>query len=334
MLRYLARRFLWAVMLFVAVTLVTYVIFYVIPANPAALAAGHTATPERVREVEEFLGLNDPLYVQYGRFLERLLPVEVSEWPPSFHSPSLGFSFANREDVTDKIIRAAPVTASLVFGAMLMILAVAIPIGILSALRPRSLLDRAAMVYVLIGISLPSFWIGLILSYVVGFRLGWFPISGYCDAVNPPEAASCGGPADWAYHMFLPWLTIAIVSSGTYVRFVRADVMETMNQDYVRTARAKGAPENRVMRQHILRNAMLPVVTMVGMDIALLLGGAIFTETVFNLPGLGKLALDGITNFDLPVIQGVTVFAAVAVIVFNLMVDIMYAWVDPRIRLT
>jgi peptide/nickel transport system permease protein len=323
MLQYLVRRFLWAVMLFLAVTLVTYVIFFIIPANPAALAAGKTATPERIAAVEEFYGLDDPVYIQYVKFLRRLVV-----------DRSLGFSFVNRQNVNDTVLRAAPVTASLVFGGMLFILSVAIPVGIFSALRPRSLMDRAAMAYVLIGISLPSFWIGLILSYLIGYRLGLTPIAGYCDAINPPEAAQCGGPVQWAYHMILPWATLALIGAGTYVRFVRADVMETMNQDYVRTARAKGAPERTVMRSHILRNAMLPVVTMVGMDIGLLLGGSIFIETVFGLPGLGRTAIESITNFDLPVIQGIVVFGALAIIVFNFMVDILYAWIDPRIRLT
>jgi peptide/nickel transport system permease protein len=323
MARYLARRLLWAVMLFLAVTLVTYVIFFIIPANPAALAAGKTATPERVAEVERFYGLDDPVYLQYAKFLKRLVV-----------DRSLGFSFVNRQNVNDTVLRAAPVTASLVFGGMLFILSVAIPVGIFSALRPRSLIDRAAMAYVLIGISLPSFWIGLILSYLIGYRLGITPIAGYCDAINPPEAAQCGGPVQWAYHMILPWATLALIGAGTYVRFVRADVMETMNQDYVRTARAKGAPERTVMRSHILRNAMLPVVTMVGMDIGLLLGGSIFIETVFGLPGLGRTAIESITNFDLPVIQGIVVFGALAIIIFNFMVDILYAWIDPRIRLT
>ena len=323
MARYLARRLLWAVMLFLAVTLVTYVIFFIIPANPAALAAGKAATPDKVEEVERFFGLDDPVYIQYGKFLKRLVV-----------DRSLGFSFVNRQNVNDTVLRAAPVTASLVFGGMLFILSVAIPVGIFSALRPRSLVDRAAMVYVLIGISLPSFWIGLILSYVVGYRLGITPIAGYCDAINPPEAAQCGGPVQWAHHMILPWFTLALVGAGTYVRFVRADVMETMNQDYVRTARAKGAPERQVMRLHILRNAMLPVVTMVGMDIGILLGGSIFIETVFGLPGLGRTAIESITQFDLPVIQGIVVFGALAIIIFNFVVDILYAWIDPRIRLT
>jgi peptide/nickel transport system permease protein len=332
MLRYLARRFLWAMMLFIAVTAVTYVIFFMIPANPAQLAAGKAATQERIAEVEHFLGLDRPVYIQYLKFLERLSPVGFSDGV-ELKTPSLGRSFANRREVNDTIGQAAPVTASLVFGAIIIILMVSIPIGVLSALRPRSLVDRAAMVYVLVGISLPSFWIGLVLAYVVSFRLGLTPITGYCDAINPSVASGCGGPADWAHHMVLPWATLAIVQAGVYVRFIRADVMETMNQDYVRTARAKGAPERTVMRSHILRNAMLPVVTILGMDIGLLLGGAIFIETVFALPGLGYVALESITNFDLPVTQGVVVFSAVAIIVFNLIVDILYAWIDPRIRL-
>ena len=323
MFRYIVRRLLWAVVLFLAVSFVTYVIFFLVPANPARLAAGQSATPEKVEEVKEFLGLDDPVYVQYGRFLKRLV-----------FEGSLGQSFLTRQSVNEEIKRAAPITASLVFGGMVLVLLMAIPIGILSALRPRSLADRAAMTYVLIGISLPSFWIGLMLSYLVGYRLGLTPIAGYCEVFSVPEASECGGVLDWAYHLVLPWTTLALVIAGTYVRFVRAEVMETMTQDYVRTARAKGAPENVVMRSHVLRNAMLPVVTMVGMDIGLLLGGAIFIEAVFGLNGLGGTAIESIGRFDLPVLQGVVLFGAIAIIVFTLFVDLLYAWIDPRIRLT
>ena len=333
MARYLARRLLWAAMLFLAVTAVTYVIFFMIPANPAQLAAGTSATSERIKEVEKFLGIDQPVYIQYLKFLERLSPIGVSDGL-ELKTPSLGRSFANRRDVNEVVGQAAPITASLVFGAIVLVLLVSIPIGILSALRPRSLVDRAAMGYVLVGISFPSFFLGLVLAYFISFRLGLTPIAGYCDVINPSEASQCGGLVDWAHHMVVPWITLAFVSAGTYVRFIRADVMETMNQDYVRTARAKGAPERTVMRSHILRNAMLPVVTMLGMDIGLLLGGSIFIETVFSLPGLGYVVLESITNFDLPVTQGVVVFGAIAIIFFNLIVDLLYAWIDPRIRLT
>jgi peptide/nickel transport system permease protein len=318
--RYLIRRVLWAAVLFLSVTVVTYVIFFVIPANPAQLAAGKAATDAKIKEVEHFLGLDQPVYVQYYRFLKRLVVDQ-----------SLGTSFATRQDVNEIVLRAAPVTASLVFGGVLFWMLLAVPIGILSALKPRSLLDRASMTFVLIGISAHPVWIGLILAYFFGYKLAWFPISGYCDVVNP--ATDCGGPVQWAYHMVLPWATFALLFAATYTRMIRANVMETMNEDYVRTARAKGAPESRVMRSHVLRNAMLAVVTMLGMDIGIALGGAIFTESVFGLPGLGRVAIESIFNFDLPITQGVVVFGTLSIIVFNLFVDIFYAWIDPRIRL-
>jgi peptide/nickel transport system permease protein len=209
---------------------------------------------------------------------------------------------------------------------------IALPVGILSALRPRSLLDRTSMVFVLIGISAHPVWIGLILAYFVGFKLGWTPITGYCDFINP--ATDCGGPTQWAYHLILPWITYAVLFAALYVRMIRANVMEASGEDYVRTARAKGASELVVIRSHILRNALLPVVTLLGMDIGVALGGAIFTETVFALPGLGQTALSAITNFDLPTVQGVVVFATIAIIVFNLVVDLLYVVIDPRITLT
>jgi peptide/nickel transport system permease protein len=320
-LRYLIRRVLWALVLFLCVTVVTYVIFFIIPANPAQLAAGKSATNEKIKEVEHFLGLDRPVYVQYVRFLERLVV-----------DRSLGTSFETRQNVNDIIFSAAPVTASLVFGGMVFWMLLAVPIGLLSALRPRSLLDRASMTFVLIGVSAHPVWIGLVLVYLLGFKLAIFPISGYCDVIHP--ATECGGPVQWAYHLVLPWATFALVYAATYTRMIRANVIETMNEDYVRTARAKGAPESRVMRSHVLRNGMLAVVTMLGMDIGIALGGAVFTETVFGLPGLGKVAIESIFGFDLPITQGVVVFGTLAIIVFNLLVDVVYAWIDPRITLS
>ncbi len=244
---------------------------------------------------------------------------------------NLGKSFVTRRSVNTLVLNAAPVTASLVFGGAFFWMLIALPVGILSALKPRSLLDRLAMVFVLIGISAHPVWIGLILSYLIGFKLGWTPITGYCDFFNP--STDCGGPVQWAWHMILPWTTFAILFTALYVRMIRANVMEASHEDYVRTARAKGAPEWIVIRSHILRNALLPVVTMLGMDIGVALGGAIFTESIFSLPGLGSTALDSIQLFDLPVTQGIVVFATFAIIVFNLVVDLLYAVIDPRIRL-
>ena len=234
MLQYILRRLLWAIFLFAAVTVVTYVIFFVTPADPARLAAGQGATPAEVERVADRLHLNDPLWKQYGIFVKQLVVHQ-----------SLGESFVNRRDVTEVVLQAAPVTASLVFGGAVLWLTFALIIGVISAVRPRSLIDRAGMVFVLIGISAHPVWIGLILSYFIGYRLGLTPITGYCDFISPSIAATCGGPVQWAYHLILPWMTFALLFAALYVRLIRANVLETMNEDYVRTARAKGAPENR-----------------------------------------------------------------------------------------
>src|SRR5712691_4544642 len=276
---------MWAWVLFVAVTVVTYIIFYAIPADPARLACGQRATAECLKRAAHYLGTDRPLYVQYGKFFGRLMPISLSG-TPHLKEPSLGRSFTNRLSVNYIVGQAAPVTASLVFGGAVFWMLIALPVGILSALRPRSLLDRLAMVFVLIGISAHPVWIGLLFAYFFGFKLGVFPITGYANFFGGQGAQA--GPVQRAYHLFLPWCTFAILFAALYVRMIRANVMETLNEDYVRTARAKGAPEWLVMRSHVLRNALLPVVTMLGMDIGLALGGAIFTESVYGLPGLGK----------------------------------------------
>jgi peptide/nickel transport system permease protein len=320
MIRYLIRRILWAVVLFFAVTVVSYVLFFIIPANPAKQACGQACTKADVDRVAHNLGTDRPIYVQYGKFVKHLVI-----------DRSLGYSYFTRQSVNTLVGAAAPVTASLVIGGALLWMLIAIPVGILSALRPRSLLDRASMTFVLIGISAHPIWIGLIFAYFFGFRLHLTPITGYCDFINP--STDCGGPVQWAYHMILPWMTFAILFAALYVRMIRANTLDTMNEDYVRTARAKGAPEWLVLRSHILRNAMLPVVTMLGMDIGLGLAGAVFTENVYGLPGLGKVIVGSLENFDLPITMGVTVFATMAIIIFNLIVDLLYAVIDPRIRL-
>jgi peptide/nickel transport system permease protein len=321
-IRYVIRRLLWAVVLFIAVTVVTYIIFFIIPADPARAVAGKNPTPEMIQRARHYLGIDKPVYQQYLRFLDRLV----------IHQ-DLGRSFANRESVNSEVAKAAPVTASLVFGGAIAWMMIALPIGILSALRPRSLLDRASMTFVLVGVSAHPIWLGLIFSYFFGFKWGITPISGYCDFINPSAGADCGGPVQWAYHMILPWMTFAVLFAALYVRMIRANVIEAMHEDYVRTARAKGAPEGRVVRVHVLRNALLPVVTMLGMDIGLALGGAVFTETVYSLPGLGRTAVQALQALDLPTVEGIVVFSALAIIVFNLIVDLLYAWIDPRIRL-
>jgi peptide/nickel transport system permease protein len=323
MLQYLIRRLLWAVVLFVCVTLITYVLFFLVPADPARLAAGKSATAEDVARVSHQLGFDRPVYEQYGLFLKRLVLEQ-----------SLGRSFQNRRSVNEMVGEAIPATTGLVVGGAILWMLIATPIGIISALRPRSLLDRTTMIFVLMGISLPVVWIGVLLRYFVGYKWGLTPNSGYCDMISPPEGANCGGPWDWFYHMILPWVTFAILFAANYARMIRSNVMDTLSEDYVRTARAKGASEQTVVRRHVLRNALLPIVTMLGLDVGVALGGAIFTEAIFNLPGLGRLALNSVENFDLPTLQGVVVFATLAIIVVNLAVDLLYAVIDPRIRLS
>jgi peptide/nickel transport system permease protein len=335
MFRYLVRRTLWAIVLFLIIMFVTFVIFFMAPNNPArAVCGGDQARPECLALATEKLGLDEPVYEQYRRFIGRLLPVGYGG---GLHlkKPSLGTAFATSEELNQTILKAAPVTASLVIGGAVLWMIIGLTVGILSALKPRSLLDRSAMVFVLIGVSAHPVWIGLILSYFFGVRWHLTPIANYANFFGAPgDSGLPGGPWQWFYHMILPWVTFALLFAALYVRMIRANVMETLNEDFVRTARAKGAPERQVMVSHVLRNALLPVVTMLGMDIGVALGGAIFTEAIFQLPGLGRISILAINNQDLATLQAVVVFATVMILVFNLIVDLLYAWIDPRIRLT
>ena len=325
MFRYLIRRILWAIFLFFVITFVTFVIFFMAPNDPArAMCGGDQASRQCLKTATEKLGLDKPVLVQYVKYLDRLVVHQ-----------DLGTSYATGQSINQKIKMAAPVTASLVFGGAVLWMIIGLSVGIYSALRPRSLIDRAAMVFVLIGVSAHPVWIGLILSYFFGVRWHITPIADYANFFGAaPGSGDPGGPAQWAYHMILPWMTFALLFAALYVRMIRANVMETLNEDYVRTARAKGAPEQRILFAHVLRNALLPVVTMLGMDIGVALGGAIFTETVFQLPGLGRTVVVALGNDDLAIVEGVVVFATIAILFFNLIVDLMYAWIDPRIRLS
>lgn len=311
------RRALWAVVLLVAVSLITFVIFFVVPAEPTQIGRGAAANEISLREA---YGLQEgSLPLEYARFV----------WEAVRHG-SLGESFIDERPVMSILAAAIPVTASLVAGGVLLFLLIAVPIGIVSALRARSLLDRTAMLLVLVGISAHPVWIGLMLSYVFGSRLQLTPIGGYCDFID--GTTGCGGAIAWASHLLLPWLTFAILFAALYARMIRASVLETLHEDYVRTAHGKGAPRWLVLRSHVFRNAAIPVVAMLGMDVGLAFGGAVFIEQVYGLPGMGKLVLQGLARRDLPVIMGVVLAVTVAVVLFNLIVDILQAWLDPRTR--
>jgi peptide/nickel transport system permease protein len=261
------------------------------------------------------------VFEQYGHFIWRFL-----------RHGELGKSFLTGQPVMAKLASALPVTIGLVVGGALLWLLIAFPVGILSALRPRSLLDRVGMIFVLIGVSAHPVWIGLILSYVFGFKLHLTPIAGYCDFFNPQ--LKCGGAVDWAYHMLLPWLTFALLFAALYTRMIRAMVLETLQEDYVRTAQAKGAGTIRILRSHVLRNATLPLVTMLGMDVGIAFGGALFIETVFDLPGVGQMLYNGTTRLDLPVIMGVFMVISLAVVLANLIADIACMVLDPRVHVS
>src|SRR2546421_6102066 len=306
----------WGVFLLLAIVAVSYVIFFVIPTEQSRFVTRNELSASDIRTA---IGIHGPVYQEYGQYVWKLA-----------HG-SLGTSYRERLPVTSIILNAAPITASLVLGGALLWLLIAFPVGVLSALRPRSLFDRGVMLLVLAGISVHPLWLGLILIYGFGFKLHLFPLGGYCDVFNPPPGATCGGPVQWAWHMFLPWLTFATLYGALYARMVRANVMETLNDDFVRTARAKGASEWRVMRSHVLRNALLPIVTMTGMDIAVALGGTIFVENVFGLNGLGQTMKRAVETNDLPIILGVVMFTTLAIVVLNLVVDILYALIDPRV---
>ena len=320
MLRYVVRRVFWAIVLFVVVTIVTYVIFFIIPVDPARNACGQRPSPICIKLARKTLGLDKPIYAQYTHFL----------WRVTYHH-DLGRSFVNRQSVNAIVGRAAPVTASIAIGGMLVMLLIAFPIGILSALRPRSKLDRAAMTFALAGVSIPTFWTALVAVYLVSFRLGVTPIARYCDLTH--NVTGCYGLKQWAWHLALPWAIFGLHHSAIYIRMIRATLMEAMADDYVKTARAKGASETRVIWLHAMRNAILPIVTMLGMDLGFVLGGLFFLEFVFGLPGLGLQAIESINAFDLPVTMGIVVFGTTTILFFNLIVDLLYAWIDPRIRL-
>jgi peptide/nickel transport system permease protein len=318
---YVVRRVLWGVFLFFAVTMAVFVLYFVLPTESDRFVRRTDPDPLDVRQA---LRLDGPIYRQYATFV----------WNIVRHG-FLGTSFVNRERVTQIIADAVPITASLVVGGMLIWLMIAIPVGILSGIRPRSLLDRVGMIFVLLGISAHPLWIGLMFSYLLGFKLHVMPLGGYCPVFH--SLVGCGGPTQWAYHMILPWLTFAAYFAAMYARMIRASVIENYDEDYVRTARAKGLPERKVLRKHVLRNALMPVVTMLGMDAGVAFGGsaagAVFVENAFGLNGLGRTVFQALRRADLPVILGVTVCVTVAVLIVNMIADILYAYIDPRLGL-
>jgi len=318
MLRYIIRRLLWVIVLLFVVSAVTFVIFYVFPsADPAALRAGRSPNPALIAAIRKSLGLNRPIYVQYWDYMKGII----------LHF-NFGYSYQFSQPVKTMIVQRLPVTISLTVGAVVIWILVGLPIGIISAVRSRSLLDRTAMSGALLAISAPSYWLGLVALYLFSKDIGVIKIFDGAGTYTGLTA----NPGRWLGSLILPWLVLAAAFAAFYSRLLRSNLIETMSEDYIRTARAKGLSERRVIMRHGVRSAITPIVTVLGLDIGALLGGAIIIEDVFNIPGVGRLAFDGIHNADLPIIQGTVQLGAFFIVLANLTVDIVYAFIDPRVR--
>jgi peptide/nickel transport system permease protein len=316
--RYIVRRLLWVILLLLVVSAVTFVIFYTLPsADPATLRAGKSPDPEQLEEIRHTLGLDQPVYVQYWRYMEDIV----------LHF-DFGYSFQDSQPVRTEIVDRLPATISLTAGAVVVWLLVGIPVGVISAIKRRSAADRMSMGLALLAISAPVYWLGLVSLYLFADDIGVVPIfkgaGTYTGLTSDPTA--------WFGSLLLPWMVLAASFAAFYARLLRANLIETMSEDYIRTARAKGLTERSVIGRHAMRAAVTPIVTILGLDIGILLGGAILTETVFNIPGIGRLAYEGIVNADLAVIQGTVLFGAFFIVIANLIVDIAYAFLDPRVR--
>ncbi len=306
MILYLLRRLVFGAAVLIGTSLITFALAFVVPADPAVAIAGAKADPQTLATIRHELGLDQPVYVQYARYLDRAIHGD------------LGRSYIRRENVTDLILSRFPATAVLAIAAMAVSLILGIPIGVAAAAYHRRALDNMLLVIALALVSMPVFWLGTMLLIVGGLYFRSFPLGGF---------------GDWR-SLVLPTLTLALGSAGYYSRILQTNLAEALGQDYIRTARGKGLSRMRAMLKHAMANALLPLVTLAGLDLAGLLSGVVLTETVFNWPGIGRLAFEAIFNLDIPLIMGTVLFSAFIIVAANLAVDILYAWLDPRIRLT
>jgi peptide/nickel transport system permease protein len=317
MLAFLIRRLIGAFLVLVAVSFITYLIFVKIPGgDPAPRIAGRLATDQNIADIREKLHLNDPFYSQYWAMMQSLFTGSLK-------------SYSSQLNVVTEIKRGIPATLSLTIGAGIIWLGFGVLVGVISAVTAGRLSDRVITVLALIGISMPVFWLGLISRYL--FAQG-HPFSFLPDGEYVPLTTN---PWQWFVHLLMPWTVLAVLFIGFYGRILRSNVLDTINEDYVRTAKAKGLAPRRVLVKHVLRNSLIPIVTLFGLDFAAVIGGsAILTETVFGLRGVGQYAADSVQSLDLPPIMGVTIYATFFIVIFSVGVDLLYAWLDPRIRPT
>lgn len=305
MLQYIIRRLLSMIPVLLGVCLITFILLNVVPGDPVWAMMGKRADPVVVERIREQLGLNDPIWKQFVRFVGNAVRGDLGE------------SFRNKIPVAESIARFFPVTIRLALFAIVVAICIGVPIGIISAVKQYSWLDHGSMIIALGFISAPIFWVATICQLVFGLRLGWLPISGYGGFI----------------YMIMPSLILGSRFSASLARLTRSSLLEVIRQDYIRTGRAKGLAEKVVIFRHALKNAMIPVITVIGLQIGGLLTGSFFTETVFGIPGLGRFTIQGLNDRDFPVIQGTVLFTALIFVLSNLIVDISYAYLDPRIRL-
>jgi peptide/nickel transport system permease protein len=322
MAAYIARRLIWVVFLLFMITLITFVIFSVLPAgDPAVLRAGRQPSAELLASIRLQLGLDDSKPGQFIHYIGDILPFL------GHNGVYFGFSYQSNADVLHAILERLPTTIFLTAGAVILWLAIGLPIGIISAVKTGTWMDRLSMGIALVFISAPVYFLGLVVLYLFDDEIGKFPLL--------PGNSSYGEAHGFFGHaeaLILPWCVLAAAFAAIYARFLRGNLIDTLQEDYIRTARAKGLSERRVVFRHGVRAAITPIVTLLGLDIGILLGGAILTETVFNIPGIGRFAYNAISNSDLPVIQGTVLFGAFFIVSMSLIVDILYAFIDPRVR--
>jgi peptide/nickel transport system permease protein len=314
---FIVRRLIGAFLVLVAVSFITYLIFIKIPGgDPATRIAGRTATDANIADIKQKLHLNDPWYSQYWAMMNSLFTGTLK-------------SYSSQLNVVQQIKSGIPATFSLCIGAAIIWLFFGIVVGVVSAVKAGLWSDRVITVLALIGISMPVFWLGLIMRYIFAEQ---HPFSFLPDG---EYVALSSNPWQWFVHLLLPWFVLAVLFIGFYGRVLRSNILDTINEDFVRTAKAKGLPPQRVMVKHVLRNSLIPIVTLFGLDFAAVIGGsAILTETVFDLKGVGQYAAESTQNLDLPPIMGVTIYATFFIVIFSVVVDLLYAWLDPRIRPT
>jgi peptide/nickel transport system permease protein len=327
---FIIRRLVGTVFILLLVAAITFAIFFLLPRLAGETAyglatqyVGRNPTPAAVHQMEQTLGFNQPLYVQFGRYIKAIVAGEhyQGQW---CGPPCLGYSFKNQQPVWPQMISDVPVTLSIAIGAAVLWLIGGVTIGVISALKRGSIIDRLSMSVALAGVSLPVFFTGLIALELFSYKWPIFPNVQYVPITQDPYL--------WAKNLVLPWIVLAFLYAALYARLTRAGMLETLNEDYIRTARAKGLRERTVIVKHALRAALTPIVTIFGLDLGLLLGGAILTEVTFSMHGLGLFTVEAINNQDFPEIMGVTLLAAFFIIIANLIVDILYSFLDPRVR--